>query len=366
MKALKWHGALDLRLEVIERRPLKAGEIRIEVAYCGICGSDMHEYLHGPDSIPVNVPHPLSGRVAPIAIGHEFCGTVVEVAADVKGLGVGDRIAVEPEYRCGHCIYCRSGRYNLCESMGFVGLMGDGGMAEEAVVPAYMAHVLPPSLSFRQAAVAEPAAVALHAVRRSALRAGDDCVIFGMGAIGLLLVMMARHHEAGRIIAVDVDARRLGLARELGASDTVDASQGDVVQQVRELTGGVGVPVSFEAVGRPETLQGALGVLSKGGEAVLLGLMPEARIDTFDLVNRELRITSSLGYRGLYPELLELMARGVVDAGKIVTHVVSLEAAIQDGFERLASAGDAIKVLVQPQSLEVDRDAGSGAHAGSS
>ncbi|WP_019043713.1 2,3-butanediol dehydrogenase [Comamonas testosteroni] len=366
MKALKWHGALDLRLEVIERRPLKAGEIRIEVAYCGICGSDMHEYLHGPDSIPVNVPHPLSGRVAPIVIGHEFCGTVVEVAADVKGLGVGDRIAVEPEYRCGHCIYCRSGRYNLCESMGFVGLMGDGGMAEEAVVPAYMAHVLPPSLSFRQAAVAEPAAVALHAVRRSALRAGDDCVIFGMGAIGLLLVMMARHHEAGRIIAVDVDARRLGLARELGASDTVDASQGDVVQQVHELTGGVGVPVSFEAVGRPETLQGALGVLSKGGEAVLLGLMPEARIDTFDLVNRELRITSSLGYRGRYPELLELMARGVVDAGKIVTHVVSLEAAIQDGFERLASAGDAIKVLVQPQSLEVDRDAGSGAHAGSS
>jgi (R,R)-butanediol dehydrogenase/meso-butanediol dehydrogenase/diacetyl reductase len=94
--------------------------------------------------------------------------------------------------------------------------------------------------------------------------------------------------------------------------------------------------------------------------------MPEARIDTFDLVNRELRITSSLGYRGLYPELLELMARGVVDAGKIVTHAVSLEAAIQDGFERLASAGDAIKVLVQPQSLEVDRDAGSGAHAGSS
>lgn len=214
--------------------------------------------------------------------------------------------------------------------------------------------------------MAEPAAVALHAVRRSALRAGDDCVIFGMGAIGLLLVMMARHHEAGRIIAVDVDARRLGLARELGASDTVDASQGDVVQQVRELTGGVGVPVSFEAVGRPETLQGALGVLSKGGEAVLLGLMPEARIDTFDLVNRELRITSSLGYRGLYPNCWSLMARGVVDAGKIVTHVVSLEAAIQDGFERLASAGDAIKVLVQPQSLEVDRDAGSGAHAGSS
>ncbi|MPS94149.1 2,3-butanediol dehydrogenase [Comamonas sp.] len=348
MKALKWHGARDLRLEIIERRPLKAAEIRIEVAYCGICGSDMHEYLHGPDSIPVHVPHPLSGSVAPIVIGHEFCGTVVEVGADVTGLGIGDRVAVEPEYRCGHCIYCRSGRYNLCESMGFVGLMGDGGMAEEAVVPAYMAHVLPPSLDFRQAAVAEPAAVALQGLRTSGLRPGDDCVIFGMGAIGLLLVMMARHHAAGRIIAVDVDVRRLDLARKVGASDTVDASQDDAVLQVRELTDGVGVPVSFEAVGRPETLQGALGVLSKGGEAVLLGLMPEARIDTFDLVNRELRITTSVGYRGLYPELLALMASGVVDAGRIVTHTVSLEAAITDGFELLASAGDAIKVLVAP------------------
>lgn len=349
MKALKWHGARDLRLEIMARRPLKAGEIRIEVAYCGICGSDMHEYLHGPDSIPVKAPHPLSNSVAPIVIGHEFCGTVVETAADVTGLQLGDRVAVEPEYRCGHCTYCREGRYNLCESMGFVGLMGDGGMAEEAVVPSYMAHVLPRSLSFRQAAVAEPAAVALHGVRQSALRPGDDCVIFGMGAIGLLLVMMARHHGAGRIIAVDVDPRRLSLAREVGASDAVDASQGDAVQQVGELTGGVGVPVAFEAVGRPETLKGALGVLSKGGEAVLLGLMPEASIDTFDLVNRELRITSSVGYRGLYPELLELMASGAVDAERIVTHTVSLEAAIQDGFERLASAGDAIKVLVQPQ-----------------
>jgi (R,R)-butanediol dehydrogenase/meso-butanediol dehydrogenase/diacetyl reductase len=267
MKALKWHGALDLRLEVIERRPLKAGEIRIEVRTAGSAAVTCMSICTGQTRFRSmsRIPCPASA----IVIGHEFCGTVVEVAADVKGSALATGLPWS-RYRCGHCIYCRSGRYNLCESMGFVGLMGDGGMAEEAVVPPIWRMCCPFAELGRLRWPSLPQWPCMLCAE--AVRAGDDCVIFGMGAIGLLLVMMARHHEAGRIIAVDVDARRLGLARELGASDTVDASQGDVVQQVRELTGGVGVPVSFEAVGRPETLQGALGVLSKGGEAVLLGL----------------------------------------------------------------------------------------------
>ncbi|MGT0006963.1 alcohol dehydrogenase catalytic domain-containing protein [Pseudomonas aeruginosa] len=164
MKALRWHAARDLRLSELERQAPRPGEVELEVAYCGICGSDLHEYQSGPHSIPQAEAHPLSGCRAPLTLGHEFCGVVAALGPGVEGLRIGDRVAVEPEYRCGECRYCREGRYNLCESMGFIGLMGDGGFAERARVPAYMLHRLPDAVGFRQAAVLEPAAVALHAL----------------------------------------------------------------------------------------------------------------------------------------------------------------------------------------------------------
>lgn len=348
MKAWFWHGARDLRLQETALRPLQRGEVRIEVAYCGICGSDLHEYADGPHSIPVAQPHPLSGRQAPLIIGHEFCGTVLETAADVTTLRPGARVTIEPEYRCGHCTHCLAGDYNLCVSMGFAGLMGDGGMAQQAVVPAYMAHELPNEVPFEQAAVAEPAAVALHAVRRSRLRPGDTCVIFGLGAIGQLLVMMARLQGAGQIIAVDVVPARLALARQLGADLTLDARHDYVRAVVLAHTDGAGAPVSFEAAGSQATFDGALQVLCKGGEMVLVGLVPQVRLDSFDLVNRELSITSSVGYRGVYPDLLAWIAEGRLDLSQVVTRIVALEDAVTDGFEAQLQSRDEIKILVRP------------------
>ncbi|HWU62796.1 MAG TPA: alcohol dehydrogenase catalytic domain-containing protein, partial [Ensifer sp.] len=182
-----WHKARDVRIERRERPALSAGQVRLRVSLCGICGSDMHEYLDGPHAIPVKAPHPISGAAAPLVIGHEFTGTVIEAGND-SGFEAGQRVAVEPEYRCGVCAACRRGDYNLCESMGFAGLMGPGGMAEEAVLPAYMLHPLPDTVSDRQAAVLEPAAVALHALRRAGLTAGQSVAVIGAGPIGLLLV----------------------------------------------------------------------------------------------------------------------------------------------------------------------------------
>lgn len=212
MKALRWHAARDLRLSELERQAPRPGEVELEVAYCGICGSDLHEYQSGPHSIPQAEAHPLSGCRAPLTLGHEFCGVVAALGPGVEGLRIGDRVAVEPEYRCGECRYCREGRYNLCESMGFIGLMGDGGFAERARVPAYMLHRLPDAVGFRQAAVLEPAAVALHALRRSSLAPGQRCAVFGLGPIGLLLVMLARLRGIEDIVAIDVSPERLALA----------------------------------------------------------------------------------------------------------------------------------------------------------
>ena len=229
MKALRWHAARDLRLSELERQAPRPGEVELEVAYCGICGSDLHEYQSGPHSIPQAEAHLLSGCRAPLTLGHEFCGVVAALGPGVEGLRIGDRVAVEPEYRCGECRYCREGRYNLCESMGFIGLMGDGGFAERARVPAYMLHRLPDAVGFRQAAVLEPAAVALHALRRSSLAPGQRCAVFGARpdrpAAG-----DARPPARNRGHRRDRRQSRSALAGEFGASRALDARDGDTAR----------------------------------------------------------------------------------------------------------------------------------------
>lgn len=336
-----WHEARDIRIERRERPALASGEARLRVTRCGICGSDMHEYLDGPHAIPVDRAHPISGAMAPIVVGHEFTGVVIE-AGDCDLL-MGQRVAVEPEYRCGQCAACTRGDYNLCEKMGFAGLMGHGGMAEEAVVPSYMLHALPDTVTDRQAAVLEPAAVALHAVRRSGLAAGHSVAVVGAGPIGLLLVQFAAAAGARRIVVSDISEARLLLARSLGATETVNSA----TTSLAAVAGGV--DVSFEAVGRQAALDDAIAAARKGGKVVLVGLFGvPATIDAFDLVNREVDIVPSCGYRHVYPDLIEMIANGIVDPSLIITREVSLADAVSEGFERLARANDDVKVLVVP------------------
>lgn len=346
MRALRWHGPRDLRLAELVEPALRRGEVRVGVAYCGICGSDLHEYVDGPHAIPVEHAHALSGQRAPLTLGHEFCGTVVE-SAD-PAVAVGSRVVVEPEYRCGECEQCRAGRYNLCRAMGFIGLMGDGAMADSVVVPAYTVHALPDAVSFEQAAVFEPAAVALHAVRRSALEPGDACAVFGMGPVGLLIVAMLRRCGAGSIVAVDVDGARLALAATMGATTVVDASREAPIAAVQRATAGRGAAVAFEAAGAQASLDATLACLRKGGEAVLVGLMGRGTVDVFDAVNRELRLTCSVGYRDVHPTLIDWTARGSIDPARIVTRTVALHEAVPRGFDALLADRSQVKVLVSP------------------
>lgn len=340
--SLVWHGARDLRIERRARPALKAGEVRLRVSLCGICGSDMHEYLDGPHAIPVIDPHPVSKRIAPLVLGHEFTGTVIETASDVE-LPLGQRVAVEPEYRCGTCAACRRGDYNLCESMGFAGLMGDGGMAAEAVLPAYMLHALPDGVTDAQAAVLEPAAVALHALRQSGLRAGQSVAISGAGPIGLLLVQLAAVAGASRIVASDMSDSRLDLARALGATETTNVARATLAEVAAQSD------VAFEAVGAQSALDDAIAAVRKGGRVVLVGLFGrQAAFDAFDLVNREVEIIPSCGYRHIYPDLIAMIARGLFDPSKIVTRQISLANAVTEGFEKLVQPNTDVKVLIAP------------------
>ncbi|MCX4697356.1 2,3-butanediol dehydrogenase [Streptomyces sp. NBC_01373] len=349
MKAAVWYGARDVRIaEVGVPAPLR-GEVLVEVAYCGICGSDLHEYADGPHAIPVAAPHPASGATAPLVLGHEFCGTVAALGPSVTGLAIGDRVAVEPNYRCGVCPRCRAGEYNICRHFGFAGLMGNGGMAEYAAIPAYMAHRLPETVSLEQAALFEPASVALHALRRAGTTP-ETMAVVGLGPIGLLTVLLAGQRGVRRILAVDVSPARLELAAGLGATDLIDAGrEGDAGERIHELTGGEGVDAAFEVAGSEIALRTCLAATRRGGRIVLVGLAQEVSLDAFALVNNEQSIIASVGYRDTYPELIRLVAEQHLDLTPVVTSTIVLDDLVSHGFEALLGGpGNQVKILVAP------------------
>src|SRR5436190_19607553 len=183
MQALRWHGNRDVRLDEVDLSlPLGPGMVEVEVAFCGVCGSDVAECAHGPFAIRRR-PHPLSGQAPPLTLGHEFSGRVVGVGEGVEAIRIGDRVAADACWRCGECRACRTGRYNLCAESGSIGLCSDGAFAPRVRFPAYCAVPLPDNVSNRAGALLEPLAVALHALDRVDARAGEICVVLGFGAI---------------------------------------------------------------------------------------------------------------------------------------------------------------------------------------
>ena len=319
----------------------------LAVAWCGLCGSDLHEVADGPHAIPVDRPHGLSLVAAPITMGHEFSGVVVAVGSAVAGLGPGDRVAVEPNYRCGRCVPCAEGRYEVCADFGFAGLMGDGGLADYAVVPSYMVHRLPEDFDLAAAAVLEPAAVALHSVRQSAFRAGQDVLVVGLGPVGLVLAALLKLHGASTVRGRRPDP----LAQEEGRGEWVSTSPSILPRTCRELavaaTTGQGVHVAFEVVGKQESIVTGLRSLRSGGELMVLGLTSTASIPVMEMVNAELRISTSVGYRDCHRELIDLVASGGLDLLGLVTRRVELDQAADVLVDLALHGSDDVKTLVR-------------------
>ncbi|RYF61089.1 MAG: 2,3-butanediol dehydrogenase [Comamonadaceae bacterium] len=345
--AVRWHGAGDVRLESVSIASPGPGEVLIRCAYCGACGSDVHEIHDGPHAIPTQSPHLLSGATAPLTLGHEFSGTVTEIGSGVPGLDVGDPVVIEPSYRCGDCEACRADRYHLCRGFGFAGLMGDGGMAEQAVVPAYMVHRLPNGFDLAQAAILEPAAVALHAVRRSGLVKGDSAAVIGLGPVGLLITALLALRGIDPIIGVDPIADRRDKALSSGATIAMDPmAQPDATPDVRRLAGGTGVDVAFEVVGAQASFDIALEATRAGGRIVLLGLTGRLEFDAMSLVNTEVSIVTSVGYNDCHRELIDLVHTGRLNLKPFTDDVVPLMQAPQ--ILQAMASGDVrgIKTLV--------------------
>lgn len=347
MKAARWHGVKDIRVEEVPVPSPAAGEVKIKVAWTGICGSDLHEYLAGPIFIPVGEDHPLSHDHAPIVLGHEYCGTITELGEGVTGLAIGDRVAIEPIFACGTCPACHEGKYNLCDSLGFVGLSGGhGGFAAYSVVPARMVHKMPDDLSMEQGALVEPAAVALHAVRMSKIKAGDAAAVFGAGPIGLLVVEALRVAGAAEIHVVEPSEVRRAKALELGATSVLDPAETDVVAAIRDATGGV--HVGFEVTGVPAVLPQCIDATRHEGQCLIVSIWEgEASFNPNTAVLKERQLQGTIAYRNVYPAVMALMLQGYFSADKLVTKRIALDNIVTEGFDALVAEKSQVKILVE-------------------
>jgi (R,R)-butanediol dehydrogenase/meso-butanediol dehydrogenase/diacetyl reductase len=352
MKAAVFHGQRDLRVDDVPEPESRPGGVKIEVSWCGICGSDLHEYTAGPIFVPPSgSPHPLTGEEMPVVLGHEFGGQVVEVGEGVSRVEVGDRVAVEPIFYCGECPECRRGMYNLCRKLGFYGLSGGGGgFSEFAVVPEYMAHKLPEELSDEDSALVEPVAVGLHAVRQAEFTTGQTAIVFGAGPIGATTLQCLRAGGASMVAVAEVADHRKEMARNIGADVVIDPTQEDVAEAVEKLTDGVGVDAAFDAAGAQETFQTAFHATARGGKVVNVAIWEqEIELDPNDMVLSEVEVIGSIAYRNEFPATMALMKDDRVNAGDLVTSRVSLSDIVEQGFEELVANRDRhVKILVQP------------------
>src|SRR5207249_3422492 len=264
------------------------GEILVKVAACGICGSDVHGYDGS------------SGRrIPPIVMGHEAAGRVAKTGPQVTGWSEGDRVTFDSTISCGTCAYCARGEINLCDNRRVLGVSCSdyscaGAFAEYVIVPQRIVYRLPDSLSFSEAAMLEAVAVAVHAVALSKISSGDRALVLGAGMIGLLTLQALRAAGCSTVYVADVDASRLKLAKEVGATETLHATSDDLVSEILRLTNNAGIDVAVEAVGIDATVRAAVNSVRKGGTVTLVGnITPEVTLPLQKAVTRQVRLQGS-------------------------------------------------------------------------
>jgi len=354
MKAAVWHGRLDVRVEdVAEPQSPSRGQVKVQIVWCGICGTDLHEYLGGPIYIPTDKPHPMTGVLAPVILGHEASGEVVETGPDVSRIRIGDRVGLCPIIGCRACKWCRSGLMGLCPTVAFLGTSWHGGaFAEYVNVYEYMCYKLPPEVPYELGAMAEPFAAAYRAVKRAGVSGGQMVAIVGSGPIGLMALQSATIQGAEQIVVFEPAQKRQELARRCGATAVIDPTQADPVQAMAELTGGVGADVVVECAGVRATGLLAGRVARRRGKVVVMGVFEHpAPLDYTDLVYGEKTVMGSMGGYGVFDEAIQAMADGKFVGERLITGKIHLDNIVTDGFQALIEHKEEhAKIMVAPVS----------------
>jgi len=345
MKVVAYSEPRKLEVREVPEPAPGVGEVVLSVAYCGICGSDLHEYV-----APAQQPSPRAMGVWQPVMGHEFSGVVTAVGEGVDGLAEGDAVAVHPGAPCGECYFCRSERSNLCPtpSGSGTGYGEPGAYAEYVRIRATQAVRLPDSSWLKPAALSEPLGVALHALNRGALQPGERVFIAGGGPIGLLALLGARHLGAGTTVLSEPAATRRELASALGAAVVVDPA-GGAPAKARAETSGLGCDLAVECVGIPLAMADCIAATRRGGRIVVAGAFDRPfSLDLLQTLLQEHSVIGSFGYANELEEATRLIVTGAIDVAPVISHTVSLDD-LPDVFEQLASDRDSgQKVLVRP------------------
>jgi len=352
--AVVCHGAFDYRWEDVPVPTAGPGEVVIEVAACGICASDVKCYTGAPlfwgDA-------DREGYVrGPVVPGHEFIGKVVELgegAAERYGLKIGDTAIAEQIVPCGECRYCQRGEYWMCHVHDIYGFRKNvhGGWTHRMKFPAKSrVYRVPDEIPLWKAALIEPLACSIHAVERGEIGLGDTVVIAGMGPLGLGMVAAARLKNPARLVALDLNDKRLEVARALGADETLNPSRENAVARVLDMTDGYGCDVYIEATGHPDAVRQGLLMVRKRGTFVEFSVFREPVTVDWTLIGdtKELNIHGSHLGPYCYPIAIDLLAKGRIDADRIVTHRLPLRA-YEEGIALVRSGTDSIKVLLEPE-----------------
>ena len=340
MKALRYLGPGQLAVQEVPAPIISENEVLVKVSACGICGSDVHGYLG------------LTGRrTAPMTMGHEFSGQVVELGSHAKKFKNGDKVIVQPLSFCGECVNCRRGNTNMCLNGKLFGVMAvDGAMAELIAVPEKLLFRLPERCSYEVGALAEPFAVAYGAVKKAGSLKDKKILIVGAGTIGLCILQLVELQGPKLVIVSDLSDARLKVAQELAADKTINPGKENYLEEVTRLTGGSMVDVSIEAVGIAATVNQAIKSLKKMGVCLWVGnSAKEIEVNMQEIVTRALKIVGTYIYTHReFGEVIDIMGTGRLRSERLISKVVSLQAA-PDAFRALHEQPDSfIKILVDP------------------
>lgn len=317
MKAAVYHGPGDLRVEEVPVRKLKDNEVKIQVKYCGICGTDIHIF-HGDGGCCDVTP--------PLVPGHEFSGVVAEVGAGVKAVKVGDRVTGDPNDMCGECYFCKNGMQHFCKNNIGIGTTVDGGFAEYVIMREKQVYKVSDDLSFIEAAMAEPISCCLHGIDLCNIKAGDTVLVMGGGPIGMIMMQLAKNAGASKVIMSEPVEEKREQALKLGATKTIDPLHEDVEDVLAEYCENVNVVI--ECVGNVHTQADAVRFAGKGATIMYFGLAaPEESfpIRPDDIFKKELHITSSYINPYSFERAIQILESGTVELESLITNVVPLD-----------------------------------------
>ncbi|NFG62749.1 MULTISPECIES: NAD(P)-dependent alcohol dehydrogenase [unclassified Clostridium] len=347
MKVAVMTGIGQMKFEEREIPKAKDNEVLVKLEYVGICGSDLHYYETGAIGDYVVKP--------PFVLGHEPGGTVIEIGKNVKDLKVGDRVALEPGKTCGHCEFCKTGRYNLCPDVEFFATPPIDGVFQEYVAhDASLCFKLPDNVSTMEGALIEPLAVGFHAAMQGNAKAGQIAVVMGAGCIGLVTMMALKAMGVSKVYVVDIMEKRLQKALELGADAIINGSEKDTVEEIMKLTNGKGCDLAIETAGTQTTTIQTIHMTKKDATIVLVGYSKtgEMTLPMSLALDKELTFKTVFRYRHIYPMAIDAVAAGKVNLKGIVTNIFTLDEAKKAMDYSVNNKADIVKAVIRISEAE--------------